>query len=126
METAIAQQLRQQNQRFDALGARLARQHVAMRLADSRHRLQSADQRLNQFAARATAPQRNRLARANGRLEALSPLAVLQRGYALAYSSAGKLLRSSEEVSPQETIRVRLGSGALIADVQKIEPESDK
>ncbi|WP_213804645.1 exodeoxyribonuclease VII large subunit [Granulicella sp. dw_53] len=122
LEDAIARRLRNRTQRLESLTARLLRQDVALRLANARHRLQTARQRLLQLAAQAGAPQRHRLARASARLEALSPLAVLQRGYALAYSAEGTLLRSATETAPHQTIRVRLGSGSLTAEVEKIDP----
>jgi exodeoxyribonuclease VII large subunit len=126
LEVAMVRRLRSQALQLEGLSARLARQHFALRLADSRHRLQSADQRLRQFAERGFGSERNRLARASGRLEALSPLAVLQRGYALAYSSSGKLLRSADEVSAGDDIRVRLGVGSVAATVRDVSVDSSK
>lgn len=56
------------------------------------------------------------------RLEALSPLAVLQRGYSIAYRAADrKILRSFEETGPGEKILVRLGRGRLQCMVDKAE-----
>jgi exodeoxyribonuclease VII large subunit len=121
LEVAVVRRLRFETQRVEGLSARLARQHFALRLAGSRHRLESADQRLRQFAERGFAAQRGRLARAEGRLEALSPVAVLQRGYALAYSASGKLLRSADEVLVGDDVRVRLGSGSLGAVVKTVD-----
>jgi exodeoxyribonuclease VII large subunit len=126
LEVAVARRLRFEGQRVEGLSVRLARQHFALRLAGSRHRLQSAEQRLQQFAERGFAAQRGRVARASGRLEALSPVAVLQRGYALAYSADGKLLRSTDEVAVDDAVKVRLGVGSLTAVVRAIEAESNK
>ncbi len=50
-----------------------------------------------------------RLSRASARLEALSPLAVLSRGYALVYGADGRLLRSAAETAEGQMIRARLG-----------------
>ena len=58
-----------------------------------------------------------RLNRASTRLEALSPLAVLSRGYALVYSEDGMLLRSAAETAAGKSIRARLGRGSLEAQV---------
>jgi exodeoxyribonuclease VII large subunit len=124
-ETALARRLRAQTQRLEALTTRLRRQDVALRLANSQHRLQIATQRIRQLAAQVVVPQRHRLARATARLHALSPLAVLERGYALAYSPAGTLLRSATETAPHETIRVRLASGSLTAEVQTVQIEQN-
>jgi exodeoxyribonuclease VII large subunit len=58
-----------------------------------------------------------RLNRASAGLEALSPLAVLSRGYALVYAADGKLLRSAAETAAGQTIRARLAHGTLEAEV---------
>jgi exodeoxyribonuclease VII large subunit len=56
------------------------------------------------------------------RLHALSPLAVLARGYSLAQrASDGAILRSSREIAAGEEIRVRLADGALRATVTEAE-----
>lgn len=57
------------------------------------------------------------LDRASARLEALSPLAVLSRGYAIVYSVDGTLLRSARETSAGQTIRGRLAHGTFEAEV---------
>jgi exodeoxyribonuclease VII large subunit len=61
-----------------------------------------------------------RLGHASALLEALSPLAVLSRGYALVYAADGRLLHDAAETRPGERIRARLASGALEAEVTKI------
>lgn len=63
-----------------------------------------------------------RLARDTARLGALSPLAVLNRGYAMVYNSTGQLLHTSAGVNPGSTIRARLAKGALEAEVTRTEP----
>ena len=59
-----------------------------------------------------------RVERASGRLDALSPLAVLARGYGIARRQRdGVILRSSAQVETGEDIRVRLAEGGLVARV---------
>ena len=43
----------------------------------------------------------------------MSPLAVLARGYAVARTANGTVLRSADEVTVGETIDVTLGRGSL-------------
>ena len=50
-----------------------------------------------------------------GRLEALSPLAVLSRGYAIAWAGSGQILKSSSQVKSGEEIKVRLHEGEIRA-----------
>ncbi|CAA7602118.1 exodeoxyribonuclease VII [Acididesulfobacillus acetoxydans] len=47
------------------------------------------------------------------RLDLLSPLAILNRGYSLTYGEDGRLVRSAEEVDCEDVLRVRLASGSL-------------
>jgi exodeoxyribonuclease VII large subunit len=90
--------------------------------------LLAATQRLQSTATQTIAIHQTRLNRASARLEALSPLAVLSRGYALVYASDGTLLRSSAGTSPGDTIRARLAQGALEATVtnSNIQPISNE
>ena len=61
-----------------------------------------------------------RFARLVGALDALSPLAVLARGYAIARRSDGVALTSSSQVSVGDEITVRLSTGALEARISTI------
>jgi exodeoxyribonuclease VII large subunit len=64
---------------------------------------------------------RTRLAVCAAALDALSPLAVLQRGYALAEGEGGRLLRAAPSVGVGERVRVRLAEGALCCRVEEVE-----
>lgn len=97
------------------LAALIARRHEAASV-----RLAAVEARL--AAAVSTQRERRvaRLARAEARLEALSPRAVLSRGYAVVRGPRGVLLRS-DDVAPGEAVTVTLASGALAATVTATE-----
>ncbi len=58
-----------------------------------------------------------------GRLESLSPLAVLGRGYSLTQRAAdGRLIRSADELSPGEEITTRFAHGQAASRVERVEP----
>ena len=57
------------------------------------------------------------LARAAGKLDSLSPLAVLSRGYALAFDDRGHLVQRASQVAAGDTIDVRLADGRVRATV---------
>ena len=66
---------------------------------------------------------RHRLARLAASLDALSPLAVLARGYSLTFADDGTtLLRSADEVEPGDLIQTRLDAGRLISRVERTSP----
>ena len=62
------------------------------------------------------------LQRATGRLDALSPLKVLARGYAIATTADGHAVRSSEDVKVGDTLRVRVREARIDASVVNVEP----
>jgi exodeoxyribonuclease VII large subunit len=112
--------LRNPTARLALLADRLRRQGIAARVATTHRRLQGIDQRLHRTSLEIMNTRQTRLDRASARLEALSPLAVLSRGYAIVYSADGTLLRSARETSAGQTIRARLAHGTLEAEVTQI------
>ena len=62
--------------------------------------------------------QRARLDQIEHQLKALSPTAILERGYALVFDRSGKLVKSSAQVESGEQISARLAEGALTARVE--------
>jgi exodeoxyribonuclease VII large subunit len=74
---------------------------------------------------RIVGPGEERLALARARLEDLSPMAVLNRGYAVCYDAEGKrVLRSPAGVAAGDRVRVRLEHGGLGCTVDSVESET--
>jgi exodeoxyribonuclease VII large subunit len=140
--------LRAQQQRLDELDARLARgvrdvvAALERRLRETATRLTAANPRFQlhlafQRFARAQAALRAAMSRgierlslratlAERSLRSLSPLATLERGYAIVTRlPAGNVLTESAIVSPGDSIGVRLARGALAARVTRSEPPED-
>ncbi len=63
------------------------------------------------------------IANAAARLDDLSPLAILGRGYAVCYGADGAVVRASAEVVEGERVRVRLAQGRLGCVVETVETE---
>lgn len=91
-------------------------------IAARRERIANLDRRLEAGARGRVQGRRSALGRAAGKLDSLSPLAVLSRGYALVFDQGGRLLRSSADVDVGGEVKVRLGEGALDARVTAKEP----
>jgi exodeoxyribonuclease VII large subunit len=116
----------------DADEVRRSLDHLAHRLAQAgRARMGDARARLDRLADRARLAigrdlegRRQRLARLAASLDALSPLAVLARGYSLTFNAdATTLLRSADEVQPGDLVQTRLARGRLISRVEETFPE---
>jgi exodeoxyribonuclease VII large subunit len=60
-----------------------------------------------------------RLERMGRALEALSPLAILERGYALVFDSSGQLVKDAAQVNVGEDISARVARGEIRATVKK-------
>jgi exodeoxyribonuclease VII large subunit len=121
LESATNRRLRTPANRIAALSLRLDRQNPSVRLALARRRLERAQQSLSRLALTTVATRTTRLDHASARLHALSPLAVLNRGYALVYAANGQLLRNAATVQTGDPIRARLAQGSLIAEVKSVD-----
>jgi exodeoxyribonuclease VII large subunit len=81
-------------------------------------RLAAAQRALEAAVRRAAERRLPRLRAAAGRLDALSPLAVLGRGYAIAQLAAsGAILRRASQAEPGDALRILLAEGELEAAV---------
>jgi exodeoxyribonuclease VII large subunit len=124
LEGAARGRLRVPAQRIALLVELLRRQDIAVRLAITHRRLQSAAQRLQRTTDQIVAGRQARLNRAFVRLGALSPLAVLSRGYALVYNDDGTLLRSTANTAVGHTIHARIAKGTLEARVTRTQTDT--
>jgi exodeoxyribonuclease VII large subunit len=61
--------------------------------------------------------QRQRFIATTAKLDAMSPLKVLTRGYAVATGSEGEIIRSVHQINPGQKLRVKVSDGTIIADV---------
>ena len=60
-----------------------------------------------------------RIERMGRALETLSPLAILERGYALVFDGSGQLVKDAALVKPGDEIRARVARGEIRATVKK-------
>jgi len=110
-------------QTLDLLEAELSRALPA-RLERDQARLERARERIKTSGARTLERGTQKVALAAARLEDLSPLGILARGYAVVYQPDGRtVVRSSDEVSVGNPVSVRLFSGRLRCSVESTEPD---
>ena len=110
---------------------RLETGSAAVRHYDARRRLAAIRQQLESSAASLAAATRARLLagratldRRTASLEALSPLAILNRGYALVFDANGQLVKDAALLAPGDEIAARLARGQVRARVTGSEPGS--
>jgi exodeoxyribonuclease VII large subunit len=96
------------------------------RVARDRHRLDSLQARMITLLHRRRDRARYALQTAVGRLDSLSPLAVLGRGYSLTRTPAGDIVHSPAQVRVGDVIRVLLQRGSLDARVTETREQDDR
>ena len=94
---------------------------VKSRLNDARARLDAASTSCEGAMQIKIQEGRERLGVAAASLDALSPLGVLQRGYAIAQDAAGRPLRDAASVDEGDAVSVRLAKGRLNTRVVSVE-----
>jgi exodeoxyribonuclease VII large subunit len=119
--SAVQRRVRMGGERLLRLEARLRRQNVTLRLGEDTRRWDALRVRLHAARTLVADQAGARIDRAESRLHALSPLRVLERGYALVYTADGKLLRSSKDVRAEEAIVAQLATGRVLARVTDTE-----
>jgi exodeoxyribonuclease VII large subunit len=68
----------------------------------------------------------HRLAGAAGRLDSLSPLAVLGRGYSLTRAADGRIVRAARQVRPGDPLSVLLHEGSLDCRVERARERDER
>ncbi len=103
------------------LAAHLRQHSPALRVAAAQGRLAVARGALRRSATANVERLRGRLAVVAGMLDTISPLATLQRGYAIVSDERGRVLTASEKVKPGQRIRARLAKGEIQARVESVQ-----
>ncbi len=119
MEKLLRLRLQQEVQRIKQLQGRLEASNPQTTLVQLRQRWVALSHRLRHQMDTSLQQHQHRLARLGQRLNDLSPLTILDRGYALVYDKKEELLRDAADVSPGERIRIQLQKGSIQAEVIK-------
>jgi exodeoxyribonuclease VII large subunit len=118
MEAAVTGQLRQRQSETAELTAAVLRHDPRQGLAEARESLAACRTRIDRSLERTLHRSVARLSALDARLHSLSPLAVLDRGYALVIDINGALIRSTSQVARGDVVTTRLSDGTLISRVE--------
>jgi exodeoxyribonuclease VII large subunit len=110
-------------QRLDLAAAGLARALPAA-IARDRERMSVTERALPRAVQVAMSRQRERAAMFAARLQDLSPLGILARGYAVCYDESGRrVVRSAREIAPGDVLHLRLNEGSVGCRVEDVRTE---
>jgi len=125
-EAALTTQLRRQQDRVASLTAAVLCHDPRQALAQARERLQRNSMRIQRAVERTLQRAIVRTGALDARLHSLSPLAVLDRGYALVLSADGNLIRTIAQLTPGDKLTTRLADGTFTSQVKSTSNTKDK
>ena len=119
LEQSESARLAALRQRLEALAGKRALRDQLAYVQDKRMDLVHVQQRLGDLSAGLVARKGRQLSVLGASLDAMSPLKVLGRGYAVARGASGEILRSWRDVEPGGRAAVTLGEGGFLCTVDE-------
>jgi exodeoxyribonuclease VII large subunit len=116
LRDAVRIALQRRKRALDSVTSRLGRLDVRLRFAEARRRLEGCESKIGQRMRLGLNHSRAALTTLEAHLEQLSPLKILERGYAIV-EREGKLVKSPEDAPVGSEVRLRLARGELAAKV---------
>ena len=123
MAQSVLHRLEREERRLKALTEKRVLTDPLAFVQDRRLQLDYMQDKMTSAARTHWDREARRFAGAVAKLDALSPLKVLGRGYAMARTEEGGILRSSAQVRPGDRIELRLAQGSLGCRVEEVEGE---
>jgi exodeoxyribonuclease VII large subunit len=125
-QTALEKQLRELRSKLDRTAGRLEAFRLDRQIGETQTKLKHLRGGLHAAIRARTALDHQRLGRYAAQLEALSPLAVLGRGYSLGWDSKGNLLREASQAQKGDEVRLTLHRGELDCRVERVHLQHQK
>jgi exodeoxyribonuclease VII large subunit len=126
LEKAERQLLERFHRRSESFAAAIRHYDARRRLAAIRQQLTARVENLAAATYRRLLQSRGALERQTASLEALSPVAILNRGYALVFDANGQLVKDAEQLSVGDELSARLARGRVRARVTTTESTNSR
>lgn len=117
MATAMTRQIKMRRQHLNVLANSAALQSPEGYLQQRKKAVEILQNRLISAQNMQLSRKQQRFVAMTAKLDAMSPLKVLTRGYAMAQKETDEIIRSVNQINPGEAVRVSLADGAFIATV---------
>jgi exodeoxyribonuclease VII large subunit len=121
LETLAARKFQEKQKRFDRIKQGLVPVSLQAKTIAAKSRLKILEQKHNEAIRAKFDELGEKFSVAVASLEALSPLAVLSRGYSLTQKADGAIVRNAEQVRTGENVQIRLANGKLRCEVIETE-----
>ncbi|WP_110657128.1 exodeoxyribonuclease VII large subunit [Salinicola halimionae] len=119
LQLAMRQRLQRERQHLDAAKRRFHLHDPSRTLRQSRERVDQFRQRLETAQQRRLHQEHQNLQGITRELNAVSPLAVLARGYSILQDDSGQVVRAASQTQPGQMLTARLGEGRLKLEVKR-------
>ncbi len=126
LEATLGRSLERRRAVLAKLGHRVALRHPRAVLGSARARVAELEGRARRALTSTLANDRRELVRHAARLDAMSPLAVLARGYAIATRSDGAIVRSIHDARAGEALAIRVADGRIETRVESFAESGGK
>lgn len=120
MASALSRQLKAARQRYAMLSASPALKSPVGYLEQRRKALELTKSRMLSAQMQCVNRRKHNFVALTAKLDAMSPLKVLTRGYAMAQNEGGEVVRSISQVQPGDKIRVSVSDGHITAAVSEV------
>ena len=121
MSPVFIETLRRGEARLDAIAAQLSPVRLASKVGDGKSALGLLGHRANSAARGALEAKSRSLKICMAKLDALSPLKVLNRGFAIVENQTGEIIGRSDRLDVGDDVKVKLSEGSFRAKVTDIE-----
>ena len=123
LQTAITSLMQRAQRRVGAATHSLSPAQLRSAVLTARTRLESLNKARDTGVATRLETAKQQLAMAAAALDAMSPLRVLERGYAIAHDAHGQVIREAKAVSIDDALRLRLWKGVVNCRVEGVEEQ---
>lgn len=124
MATAVLKQLKVSRQHLSVLCASPTLKDPKRYIQQRRNTLQLASTRLQAAQQKSVAAKKQHFISLTAKLDAMSPLKVLTRGYAMVQTPAGQVVRSVMQTAPNEKINISVSDGTITATINEAKENS--
>ncbi len=120
LDQAVDRSIRERRKRLEELGSRRVMRSPTGFIDQRRLELDSIRLRLDSAATRKLGRERQQFAALAAKLDALSPLKVLGRGYSIALDSEGRAVKEAGQLRPGDRLSLRLAKGEADCLVESV------
>lgn len=126
MRSSVASLFREKFDQWKSLEESYAFKQPRMLIQQHSQRLDELLRQLQNYLKALVAAKAQDFQRLAGHLNALSPLAILERGYSITFSEDNALLKNIRQIKPGQMIRTRVWKGVVHSKVTSLEPAEEK